>query len=175
MALSVQPLSSAAFSSLIWELDNGNYEAIFGANPIEEGGDPPTVEAELALGRLASALAFLRNKVIPRVINSLNTSQITLVHRTQSSVSGDPLGRSFTEETETIYAVIAGPTTESLEKGLLDISDYEVLVPAYTLDTPLTEEDGVRIGGLEYDIVAIQAYPKVPDPVAYRYWCKRVV
>lgn len=175
MVQSVQPLSSAAYASLIWELDNGNYEAIFGANPIEEGANPPAVEAELALGRLATALRFLREKVVPRVINSLNTSQITLVHRTQSNVAGDPIGRTFSEETETIYAVIAGPTTQSLERGLLDISDYEVLVPAYTLDTPLTEEDAVRISGLEYDIVAIQAYPKVPDAVAYRYWCKRVV
>lgn len=173
MPIAVQPLSSTAFASLIWELDlNGNASALFGPNPLNPS--TPTVEGEQILGRLASVLSLLRTKVIPRVFNSLNTSQITVLHRTLSRVSDDPLGKQFVVVAETIYAVVSGPTTESLQRGLLDVSDYEVLIPAHTLDSPLTEEDAIRIDGLDYDIVGIQGHPKIPSPVAYRYWCKRI-
>ena len=173
MPQSVQPWSSAAFSSLIWEIDN-NASAVFGASPINTSTTEPTEpEVEMALGRFASALAFLREKVVPRVINSLNTSQITVIHRSEGAVAGDALGVARSETEEDIYAVISGPTTESLERGLLDVSDYEVLIPSHTLDAPLTEEDAIKIDNIDYDVVGIQAHPKVPDPVAYRYWCKR--
>lgn len=170
---SIQPISSAAFSSLIWELDEGA-EALYGESPISEGGDPPSVETEMVLGRLAGALSFLRTRVVPRVMNSLNTSPITLVHRSEASVSGDPLGRSHTLTTETIYGTIAGPSHDDLESGLMSKADYRVLVPAYTLDSLMTEEDAVRIDGLDYDITRLQGHPKTPSPVAYSFIAKRV-
>jgi hypothetical protein len=173
MPQSIQPLSSAAFMSLIWEIDP-NASAALGQSPINtETTEPTEPEVEMALGRFASALKFLREKVVPRVINSMNTSQITVIHRSEGAVAGDPLGVARSETPEEIYAVIAGPTTESLERGLLDVSDYEVLIPSFTLDAPLTEEDAIQIDSIYYDIVGIQAYPKVPEPIAYRYWCKR--
>lgn len=165
------PLSSTAFSALIWELET-DAESVFGDSPI--GATVPSVESELALGRLASVLSFLREKVVPRVLNSLNTSQITVIHRSEASVAGDPLGKQYISVEETIYAVVSGPTTETLARGLLDVSDYEVLISAHTLDSPLTEEDTIRIDGLDYDIVGIQSYPKMPGAVAHRYWCKRL-
>ena len=174
MTYAVQPISSAAFSSLIWELDN-NAEAVFGASPINVGGDPPSVETEMVLGRLAGAMSFLRTKVVPRVMNSLNTTTIVLVHRSESAVAGDPLGRSYTSTTETIYGTIAGPSHDDLETGLMSKSDYRVLVPAYTLGSEMTEEDAVRIGGLDYGIMRLQAHPKHPSPVAYSFIAKRVV
>ena len=173
MAASTNPISAAAYSALVWEIEN-NAEAIFGANPINDGGNPPSVETEMVLGRLASVMSLLRTKVVPRVMNSLNTSQITLVHRSESAVAGDPLGKTNTLTTETIYATISGPSHEDLEKGLMSVSDYRVLVPAYTLGTLMNEDDAVRIDGIDYDITRLQAHPKTPDPVAYSFIAKRV-
>ena len=174
MPQSVQPITSAAMSALIWELDlNANAVAVFGPTPI--GGQPAAPTGQMLLGRLAGVLEVLRERVVPNVFNSLNRSQITIVHRAESSVAGDPLGVKYTETGEDIYAVISGPTTETLERGLLDISDYEVLIPAHTLGTIITENDGFIIDSIFYDVVSVQAYPKVPDPVAYRYFAKRLV
>lgn len=171
MSASINPISGAAFSSLIFEIEN-NVSALFGPSPLDY--TPTAPEQEMALGRLSSALAFLRDRVVPRVFNSLNTSQITIIRRSESAVAGDPLGKVRSETADTVYAVISGPTSESLERGLLDVSDYEVLIPAYTLGAPLTEEDAIKIDDVNYDIVGIQGHPKVPSPVAWRYWCKRV-
>lgn len=173
MSNSIQPVSSAAFSALVWDLDN-NAEAIFGASPVNDGGNPPSVESEMVLGRLAGALSFIRRRVVPRVMNSLNTSELTLVHRSEANVSGDPLGKQYVITTELIYGTIAGPSHDDLETGLMSKADYRVLVPAYTLDTYMTEEDAVRIDGIDYDITRLQAHPKAPDPVAYSFIAKRV-
>lgn len=174
MSFSVQPISSAAFASLIWEIDN-NAEAVFGDTPIGFGGEPPSVESEMVLGRLAGALSFLRQRVVPRVMNSLNTTQMTLVHRTESTIAGDPLGKKTTSTTETIYGTIAGPSHDDLETGLMTKADYRVLVPAYTLNSLMNEDDAVRIDGIDFDIVQLQAHPKQPNAVAYSFIAKRVV
>jgi len=174
MTLSVQPISSAAFSALIWEIDD-NAEAVFGASPIEDGGDPASVESQMVLGRLAGAISFLKRRVVPRVMNSLNTSQLTLVHRSESSVLGDPLGKSHTLTTELIYGTIAGPSHDDLTTGLMSKADYRVLVPSYTLSSAMNEDDGIRIDGIDYDITRLQAHPKMPNPVAYSFIAKRVV
>lgn len=171
---SVQPISSATFASLIWELEDGA-SALFGASPISDGGDPSSVESEMILGRLSGALSFLRTRVVPRVMNSLNTSQITLVHRSESSVAGDPLGKSQTITTELIYGTIAGPSHDDLESGLMSKADYRVLVPAHTLSSFMNEDDAVRIDGIDYDVTKLQAHPKTPSPVAYSFIAKRVV
>lgn len=168
---SVQPISSAAFSSLIWELESASASALYGASPLQSG------EGESAnpvlIGRLSKVLSFMREKVIPRVWSSINTSEITIVRRSEAAISGDALGVRWIETTETLYCIVSGPTTETLEKGLLEMSDYEVVIPANTLGTVLNEKDAIIIGGVYHDIVAIQGYPKVPNPVAYRFWCKR--
>lgn len=171
MSNSVQPISSSAMSALLWELENGNAEALYGASPfgLAEGDSSPPI----MVGRLARVLAFMRDRVVPSVMRSLNTSQITVIRRNKVSISDDPLGVRWVEAAQTIYAVISGPTAESLERGLLDISDYEVLIPANTLGTSLTDKDALQIGGVYHDVVAIQGYPKVPAPVAYKYCCKR--
>ena len=171
MGASVQPISSAAMSSLLWEIDSGSATALYGASPFSSGegasGDP------VLIGRLSKAIAFLRDKVVPRVWGSLNVSEITVVRRSEAAIEGDALGVRWIEVSDTVYAVISGPTTETLERGLLETSDYEVLIPANILGTPLTENDAVVIDSAHFDVVGVQAHPKVPNAVAYRYWCKR--
>jgi hypothetical protein len=174
MSNSVQPLSSSAFASLIWEIDQ-NAEAL-GPSPLNVGDDVITPAIPARLCRFASALKLLREKVVPHVWQCLHesaTQKVTVIRRTEANVSGDPLGKTTIRTSEDHYVVISGPTTESMERGLLDMSDYEVLIPAHTLQMSLTEEDAIRIDGIDHDIVGIQSHPKSPNPVAWRYWCKR--
>ena len=170
MSQSIQPYTSAAFSSLVWEFDP-NASAL-GANPIS--AQPPSVEQPIIAKRLARALQTIRERIIPRVWNSLNLSMINVIHRSTANIAGDPLGKRTVETKEAIYVVIGGPTAEMLEKGLLTVDDYECIIPTFTLNSKLTEEDAIEIDGIYYDIVGVQDLPKVPDPVAHRYQLKRV-
>lgn len=165
----IQPISSAAMSSLIWEIDPDGAEALFGPSPLESGGSGGSP----LTGRIARVLALLRDSVIPRVWRSANTSEVTIVRRYDSALADDPLGVRYITTTEDLYAVISGPTVESMESGLLEVSDYEVLIPQSTLGTQLSTSDAIQIDGIECDIVGIRAHPKIPIPVAYRYLCKR--
>ncbi len=170
MPASVHPYSGSAFSALIWEFDPN--AAALGANPI--GAQPPSVEQPIIAKRLARALQTLRERIIPRVWNSLNLSMVNVIHRSEANISGDPLGKRNVETSEEIYVVVGGPTAEMLEKGLLTVDDYECIIPTFTLNARLTEEDAIEIDGIYYDIVGVQDLPKIPDPVAYRYQLKRV-
>ena len=167
---SVQPYTATAFSALIWEFDP-NASAL-GPNPI--GAQPPMVEQPIIAKRLARALQTLRERIIPRVWNSLNLSMVNVIHRSEANISGsNGLGKRTVETSEAIYVVIGGPTAEMLEKGLLTVDDYECIIPCFTLNARLTEEDAIEIDGIYYDIVGVQDLPKVPEPVAYRYQLKR--
>lgn len=168
---SVQPISSAAISALIWELES-NADAVFGASPI--GASVVTPATPVPSGRrLYRAMSRLRTKTLPKVIASMNTEQTTFVRRTEVADPSDPLSIQFVSTTEDVYAYVFGASDQSLEKGFLSISDFEVIVAAHDLSAPLTERDAVRIDGKDHDIIGIIPYPKFPDPIAYRYLVKR--
>lgn len=166
---SIQPLSTAAFSALIWEIDPTGAEALYGPAPFGTSGVSPT------LGRLAAVLELVRTRILPQVVASMNTSEIVIVRRgvVALDADNDPLGVRYSSTTQTLKAVIAGPTVESMEAGLLEKSDYEVLIPVHTLSGALATSDAIRIDYIDHDIVGIRAHPKTPSPVAYRYLCKR--
>ena len=86
----------------------------------------------------------------------------------------DPLASEWVPQEHTVYAVVGGPSVESMEQGLLASSDFEVLVPAGSLPSPLREKDAIHFGGINYDIVGVRSHPHVPPAVAYRYMIKRV-
>lgn len=166
----IQPISSAAFSALIWELES-DAESVFGDSPI--GADAAPAETIPSGKRLLRAMTRLRTKRLPAVIASMNTSETTFVRRTTVVDGSDPLSVNQTLVTETAFAYIHGPSDESLERGNVSIADYEVVVAAYDLTAPLTEKDAVRIDGRDHDIIEIIPYPVFPSPIAYRYRVKR--
>lgn len=171
MTGSVQPVSSAAMSALIWELDSGA-EDIFGPSPIGDTSNPSTPGIG-ARGKLARVLQMLRRRVLPRVVQSMNMSKITIIYRTRIGDPDDPLASQESTATAEVFAVVSGPTAENLENGFLSVSDYEVLIPAISLNFPLDESDSIEIDTVKHDIVGFQAHPKTPAAVAYRYMIKR--
>lgn len=168
--ISSQPLSSSAIAALIWEL---NALDALGPNPLEVADSDASNTPAVAGKRLARALDRLRSRGLPKTLQSLNTSRITVVRRTRTSTADNPLGSTYVVTTEYVYAAVIGASAESLERGFLSIQDYEVIIAAQALTTPLTESDAIRIDGSDYDIIGIRGYPQVPSPVAYRYWLKK--
>ena len=168
MTASVQPVSSAAFASLIWELDSGAV-SVFGPAPFPVSGYLPAAVGK----RLARVLDYVRGTIVPAVLASLNWTQVTIVRRVLTADPGDPLDVTNAGTESSVYAVLSGATMENIEKGLLAASDFEALVPASALSTPLTKNDAIKIGGVHFDIVGIQGYPRVPTPVAYRFMLRR--
>lgn len=167
---SVQPLSSASLSALIWELEN-DAVSVFGSSPI---GAESSANTTVASGkRLYRAMRRLRNKRLPAVIASMNTTETTFVRRLEVADESDPLAVRFISTTESAFSYIFGPSEENMEKGFLSVSDYEVIVAANDLSAALTEKDAVRIDGRDHDIVGVIPYPKFPFPIAYRLLVKR--
>lgn len=173
MSSSVQPLSTAAASSLIHELES--VEIFLGASPIGATGTTPNITQNALAGKfLAKVLDRLRSRILPAMLSSLNRTEITVTRSTRTDVAGDPLGSSYIESTETVYAAIIGPSAESMENGFLQEGDFEAIIAANDLTAPLEKNSTVTIASVDYDVVAIRGYPQVPNPVAYRYWLKKV-
>lgn len=170
--MSVQPLSAASLSALVWELEQ-DAEAVFGPSPIGEDSNPPSASPIPYGGRLYRAMRRLQTRTFPNVLASLNTTQLTLIHRTETPDVSDPLYVTVTSTSETVNGYIFGPSDESLEKGLISVSDFEVIVAANDLASPMDEGDSVQIDGKPHDIVGIVPYPKFPLTVAYRFLAKR--
>ena len=168
---SIQPVSTAALAALVWEIDEGA-EDVFGANPIDDSGSSSSGDVGAQNGKLARVMSLLRDRIVPSVVASLNTSSVTIVRRTKSYDSATSISSSWVVSTETVDAIISGPSAEALEQGLLSISDYEVLIPANSAAV-LDETDAVRIDGKDYDVVRIQHHPHTPPAVAYKYMVKR--
>lgn len=167
---SVQPLSSAAASALVFELET-TQSSVYGTNPLTGGAATATAPFG---GRLSRGLARFRESTLPRVMASLSTSSITVQRAFTSTDEADPLARRFVTTSAAVNALVLGPTTDTLNQGWLSVGDYEVVVAAKDFGEELTTKDSVVIGSLVYDVVKSQGYPQVPEPVAYRYWCKRV-
>ena len=165
MTGSLQPISTAAMSGLIQELEAGS-SALFGdpfATTPAYPGDVPH------MGKLARVLRKLREKTIPLVIRSMNMAEITVVYRSRVGKPEDPLGSRFSTSSLDLYAAVSGPTEETMAQAWKVTPMYDVLIPAVFLTYPLDENDGVTLDGTTYDVIGIQAYPQTPPPVAYRY------
>jgi hypothetical protein len=168
---SIQPLSSAPTSGLVWEIDAGS-TSLFGDTPWSDTEPEPVFPTG---GRLSKRLAYLRQKAVPRMIASLNTSQVTVIYRgARTQDANDPLATSYTTTQRSAYAVVVGPTADSLERGLLSASDYEVIIAANDLPTPLGPLDSIILDGVAHDVVEARGHPRVPGPVLWRYLVKRV-
>lgn len=170
MSSSVQPISSAAMSALIQELESGS-SALF--------GDPfaftpvPSPSAGVSL-RLARVLAKLRTSTLPMVVRSMNLSKVKVIWRSRVVPDDDdPLAVRYSTSESDVFAVVAGPSADDLDEGFMAASDYWALIPAANLQFNLDENDAIEIDGAIHDIVRIQAHPKTPPAVAYRYMCKR--
>lgn len=164
------PVSGDPISALIWEL--GVSTAAFGSSPL--GQESASVTGIAATGgTLAPAVARARRQVT-RAIGQLSTSTVTIVRSTPIYDQSDPFGQTNAETVEQVKAYVTGPSAEALENGFLSAGDYEVLIAANSLETSLTENDRIRIGGNDFAIVGIRNYPTYPDPIACKYYCKRV-
>lgn len=170
--VSIQPISSAAESALIYELEQISF---LGTNPLtattpdSSGSNTPSLRGK----RLYNALRRLRERKFPAVLSSLSNTQIQVVHRTETNDPTKPLDISYLRESEYVYAAVLGPSAEALERGFVTKDDYEVIVAAQSLATELDSSDSIVIDGAEFDIIAIRGYPQHPDPVAYKFWIKR--
>lgn len=168
---SINPLSSAAASALIYELQT--LPDGFGDSPIGSVVSSDTDTPGVSGKRLAKALARLRTRTFPLVMQALSSSQIEVVRRVRGSVAGDPLATRDISTLQAVNAAVMGPSAENMATGLLQVGDLEVIVAANELTSPLTTRDAVRIDGIDYGVVGIQGYPQVPAPVAYRYMLKK--
>lgn len=170
MSASVQPLTGSAASALIHELES--VESVLGANPFNAA--LPADGLAITGKRISRAMARLRGRTLPVMLRSMNTTEITVSRSVRADVESDPLGSSFTTTSETVYAAVLGPTAETMANGFLQESDFEVIVAASDLAEPLDKNSIITIASVDYDVIAMRGYPQVPEPVAYRYWLKKV-
>jgi len=165
MTGSVQPISTAAMSGLIQELEAGS-SAFFG-DPF--AGVPAYPGDDGRIGKLARVMRKLREKTLPFVVRSINLSRITVVNRSRVGDPDDPLASRYSTCDAQIYAAVSEPTPEIMAQQWRATPKYEVLIPAVFLTYPLDENDGVTLDGTTYDIVGLQTFPHTPPAVAYRY------
>lgn len=169
-----EPLSSAALAALIWDMDP-NADAVFGESPYDAAITPlPT--SGLFGKRLASVLDYMRQNIWPAVFDSLNTTPIQIVFRTQVVDVNDPLYVTTSETSLDIFGAVMGATAKNIERGYVVASDYECLVAADDLTgVPTAQRDGVTVGGVTYDITGVLPCPRIPPAVGYRFFLRRAL
>lgn len=169
---STEPLSSAALSSTIWDLDPNAY-LIFGDSPYNYVA-PAAPSASLFGKKLASALDHVRYTIWPAVFDSLNLTQIQIIYRSQTIDPTDVLNVTTVETSYDVNGVIVGASARNIERGLVIASDFECLVSAADLQSaPSARRDAVRYNGANYDIIGVLPCPSVPPVVGYRFFLRR--
>lgn len=171
---STEPLSSAALAAMIWDMDP-NASTVFGESPYD-ALPTPLPSSGLFGKRLASVLDYMRQNIWPAIFDSLNTTQIQIVFRTQVVDATDPLYVTTSETTIDIYGAVMGATAKNIERGFVVASDFECLVAADDLTgVPTAEKDAVKVGGVTYDITGVLPCPRIPPAVGYRFFLRRAL
>lgn len=173
---STEPLSSAAISALIWDMDaSPAVEALFGDSPYNVVPTPPP-SYSLFGKKLASVFDYMRQKVWPAIMDSANLTQIQVIYKSQSIDPSDVLNVTTVENSFDVYGTITGAQAKNIERGLIIASDYECLVAADDLITvPTAKRDGIRMDGVTYDIIGVLPCPQVPPAVGYRFFLRRAI
>lgn len=169
-----EPLSSAALASMIWDMDP-NASTVFGESPYD-ALPAPLPSSGLFGKRLASVLDYMRQNIWPAIFDSLNTTPIQIIFRTQVVDVDDPLYVTTSETSLDIYGAVMGATAKNIERGFVIASDYECLVAANDLTgVPTATRDAVRVGGVNYDITGVLPCPRIPPAVGYRFFLRRAL
>ena len=157
---SVSAYSTTAFSALVWELEDGS---VFGADPLEA-----TVEESTTPGALDRAAKRIRDTVLPRLMKSLNPSDIELLRTAYIDDESDPLAPTLTTTSDQFKGFVVGPSIKNGVRSMTVEADLEVLIPASEVASAPDVDDAIRIDGVNYAIVEVRHIPRVPAAVAYR-------
>jgi len=163
--VSVGTTSSGSISGLIHELEAGA-ALDFGPDPIAASGGTIT-PVPIPTGRYGRWLARMRDRVIPRLFAEANTAQIELVRMQRVADGRNLLSYTNSEVTQTIDAIVTGPSEEDLQNGFTATTDFRVMVAATDVTLGITETHRVRFDSITYDIMSIKPVPTRPGPVAY--------
>ena len=169
-----EPLSSAALSSMIWDLDGASAEALFGDSPYDALVTPPASSA--AFGKkLASVLDYMRQTVWPAIMDSANLTQIQVIYKSKSIDPTDILNVTTTETSFDVYGIVMGASQKNIERGLIVATDFECLIAAGHLNNVPAKDDAIRVAGTNYDIIGVLPCPQVPPAVGYRFFLRRAI
>lgn len=169
---STEPLSSAALSATVWDLNETGTATVFGDSPYNFVATPPP--SSTAFGKtLASVFDYLRQTVWPAVMDSANLTQIQVIYKSQTV---DPSNRLLVTTSETsldVYGTVTGASQKNIERGLVVATDFECLIAAGHLTNVPAKNDAIRVAGTNYDIIGVLPCPQVPPAIGYRFFLRR--